>query len=842
MNAYIYTLFGMDDPATKGVLLDSIETHREHLLSKEEQRIYSFRKGKSPATEQDEEREAQLEKQLKDLADNYKSISENEATAMQRERTRGANSDSTSLVSPEKWPLVAQKDIILERLESSSEDDEPIWNPLTSSYAHRETGFEPGPSKSRYGSDTPESSDNGYHGRVEAPTIASPPSQERHIPPSTSPYPISPASTGHGDIGRDDSVARLASTRLGRLSFNVLRSWVTPRVMGAVWAGKPSDAHPAKLDAPPEREEGARCNNSGKPQMPALPESQVKKAPTQLRKLRANSQLDDKYHVRAAIVTETTETPDDGFTPDPRSSSDSSKIGDLTASRSIDGSSVESTDGPATQVKAQLSRKRPSGGKITAKRVRKHGIVNHISSKENAPASSDDESERSTAEESYFEASRREALRLDSLYRQQEQDRELAERLARDEDLATAFQDLEIRNDEQSTLLAINLASGFVQDQSAFALQQLEEQEFLSQFQDQASTQERQLQADMELAMRLHEESSLMESDHALAQRLQSESSRPGSRLDTIVDSETFDTPARTTLSSFNNFFSPAFATQSPPLPSRRRSPVPIQRIEAKTRRRDGHHINRQGAGWSYTPDLSISQTLQQEEDQQYARDRAEAQRIQDTLQAQDKIAQDRFKAEQVGFKGEEFAECLICTDHFVRAEMLRPCKHWYCRGCLAGAFRNAYNSKPKKPFRCCQSDISVDLVMRELGAVFVRDYKAFELERSTANPLYCSNKGCADFLPPADIHGDNGTCRKCRRQTCRHCRSRAHPGKLCSKDMETEKVKVLANKQGWKACPGCSHMIMRNEGCLHMTCSQCRTEFCYNCGSKNCRGTCRRT
>ena len=158
------------------------------------------------------------------------------------------------------------------------------------------------------------------------------------------------------------------------------------------------------------------------------------------------------------------------------------------------------------------------------------------------------------------------------------------------------------------------------------------------------------------------------------------------------------------------------------------------------------------------------------------------------------------------------------------------------------GAFRNAYNSKPRKPFRCCERDLSVDLVARELGAAFVRDYKASKLERSTPNPLYCSNKSCAGFLPPADIHGDNGTCRNCRSQTCRHCRSRAHPGKLCSKDEDTEKVKALASQQGWKPCPGCSHMIMRNEGCLHMTCSQCRTEFCYNCGSRSCKQKCTRT
>ena len=89
----------MEDPQTKGVLLDSIETHRNHLLSEEEQRISSFRKGKSPATEQDEEREAQLEKRLKELADNYKSISENAATR-QRVSARGAPVDRMSLVFP----------------------------------------------------------------------------------------------------------------------------------------------------------------------------------------------------------------------------------------------------------------------------------------------------------------------------------------------------------------------------------------------------------------------------------------------------------------------------------------------------------------------------------------------------------------------------------------------------------------------------------------------------------------------------------------------------------------------------------------------------------------------
>ena len=155
-----------------------------------------------------------------------------------------------------------------------------------------------------------------------------------------------------------------------------------------------------------------------------------------------------------------------------------------------------------------------------------------------------------------------------------------------------------------------------------------------------------------------------------------------------------------------------------------------------------------------------------------------------------------------------------------------------------SAGFRSALTSK--KPYRCCNKNIPVNLVRRELGARFVQRYTDFELETSTSNPLYCSHSGCSAFIPPADIHGDNGTCKQCKKLTCRHCRSRAHPGKLCTQDKETEKVKELGAKKGWQHCPGCRSLVERNEGCLHMTC-KCGTEFCYNCGDRKCQGKCKR-
>lgn len=151
-----------------------------------------------------------------------------------------------------------------------------------------------------------------------------------------------------------------------------------------------------------------------------------------------------------------------------------------------------------------------------------------------------------------------------------------------------------------------------------------------------------------------------------------------------------------------------------------------------------------------------------------------------------------------------------------------------------------AYNSRAL--FQCCQQAVPSGVLSDLLTADFRARYDSLQLELSTPNPVYCSNRSCGTFIPPAQARGpDNMQCSLCEVTTCRHCRNRSHNGSECVSDIQTQQVRSLALAQGWKTCPSCSNMVSRSTGCAHMTC-RCGMQFCYRCGRRygTCGNTCR--
>ncbi|KAI8670437.1 hypothetical protein NCS57_00514900 [Fusarium keratoplasticum] len=49
---------------------------------------------------------------------------------------------------------------------------------------------------------------------------------------------------------------------------------------------------------------------------------------------------------------------------------------------------------------------------------------------------------------------------------------------------------------------------------------------------------------------------------------------------------------------------------------------------------------------------------------------------------------------------------------------------------------------------------------------------------------------------------------------------------------MQQEEASLATVGRISKPCPGCRRPIQKNEGCQHMTCSQCRYQFCWSCNA----------
>ena len=76
----------------------------------------------------------------------------------------------------------------------------------------------------------------------------------------------------------------------------------------------------------------------------------------------------------------------------------------------------------------------------------------------------------------------------------------------------------------------------------------------------------------------------------------------------------------------------------------------------------------------------------------------------------------------------------------------------------------------------------------------------------------------------------------KCGGTFCFTCKEEAHRPVDCEtvkqwnikNSAESENLTwIIANT---KPCPKCQRPIEKNQGCMHMTCSQCRHEFCWLC------------
>jgi hypothetical protein len=190
--------------------------------------------------------------------------------------------------------------------------------------------------------------------------------------------------------------------------------------------------------------------------------------------------------------------------------------------------------------------------------------------------------------------------------------------------------------------------------------------------------------------------------------------------------------------------------------------------------------------------------------------------------------------------------ECAICFSDVPRAESFAlRCGHLFCRTCYA-AHLSAQLSSGKLTARCMRAGCKVavpPLAWFELlnAADFSRfrrlSLQAF-VDRSPVSAFCANPKGCERVIFWPHVIQATSTALiecQCGHRMCWGCLSAPHAPASCAQVKDFSSASGVAADALWiarntKPCPKCHVSIEKNEGCMHMTCSSCRYEYCWLC------------
>jgi ariadne-1 len=101
----------------------------------------------------------------------------------------------------------------------------------------------------------------------------------------------------------------------------------------------------------------------------------------------------------------------------------------------------------------------------------------------------------------------------------------------------------------------------------------------------------------------------------------------------------------------------------------------------------------------------------------------------------------------------------------------------------------------------------------------------------------WCPGKNCSLAYENPSLKQCDVICKDCETDWCFKCLKRAHRPIGCDELVkwlnrieQGEDDSDIWLKLNTKPCPKCKVSIQKNQGCMHMTCSQCRYEFCWLC------------
>ena len=209
-----------------------------------------------------------------------------------------------------------------------------------------------------------------------------------------------------------------------------------------------------------------------------------------------------------------------------------------------------------------------------------------------------------------------------------------------------------------------------------------------------------------------------------------------------------------------------------------------------------------------------------------------------------EEIKEDIKSKESVDSKINENFNCMVCFEELKKDDIdfyNIDCGHKFCSECWSN-----YLEVKIKEFEdiLCMEKTCLKKIPDEKVKKFLKNDKEliikFEkniLKRKIENNPYmkfCPYPDCEGYGIITNNKDEKNNYIKCTlgHKFCFNCLKPWHEGKKCKEKLDNN-LKKWKDKNNSKRCPKCGILILKNEGCNHITCRNCKYEFCWICLGK---------
>ena len=244
----------------------------------------------------------------------------------------------------------------------------------------------------------------------------------------------------------------------------------------------------------------------------------------------------------------------------------------------------------------------------------------------------------------------------------------------------------------------------------------------------------------------------------------------------------------------------------------------------------------------------------EREKEEEEKMNREEIRRLED-LEARELEEARRKKQEEEEVK----IECPICLEPLFSLQTLpfKNCIDIFHVECLDNYIKEEIE-KRAFPIHCpnpeCKAEIDISDIkfLLEEDAEMLAKFEASVLKSTLeSNPdfLNCQTPDCP-YMFETSGEDPHFRCLMCQKEYCLKCKVPWHQQMTCEefqadlekKKKEYEEYKRLqsdevflefARQNGYKPCPKCQQYCEKISGCKAVTCTRCKTLFCYKCGKE---------